>query len=71
MIGKERKLEGVGWHRELKMEVSGFHNRRRYVCNAALRERKMPRREGSSEEGAGRCGDAFCLVPLCPGRGLP
>lgn len=63
MIGKERKLEGGGHHEE-KVEVNGFHSGGRYVCNAALTERKMLRRKGSSEEGAGRCGDASCLVLL-------
>ena len=39
------------------MEVNGFQNRRRYLCNAALRETK-------DAEERGRLGSGECLLPV-------
>lgn len=48
MITKERKLEGgrEGGTQEEKMEVNGFQKRRRYLCNATLREIKDAEERG-------------------------
>lgn len=69
------------------MEVNGFQNRRRYLCNAALKERKDAEERGQLGSGerllpVGRkelghtdthshMGGAFCLVLLYPSTELP